>query len=78
MAIAGEGLLRSLLLQLPCAPAGCLFFLLPPPYSLTMAQAIIRVAKIKSAGAARGKTAHNYRLLDTPNAEQSRFDFSIS
>jgi hypothetical protein len=72
MAIAGEGLLRSLLLQLPCAPAGCLFFLLPPPYSLIMAQAIIRVAKIKSAGAARGKTAHNYRLLETPNADPDR------
>ncbi len=37
-----------------------------------MAQAIIRVAKIKSAGAARGKTAHNYRLLETPNADPDR------
>jgi hypothetical protein len=37
-----------------------------------MAQAIIRVAKIKSAGAARGKSAHNYRLLDTPNADPDR------
>ena len=37
-----------------------------------MPQAIIRVAKIKTAGAARGKTAHNYRLMDTPNADPER------
>ncbi len=37
-----------------------------------MPQAIIRVAKIKTAGAARGKTAHNYRLMDTPNADSAR------
>jgi hypothetical protein len=37
-----------------------------------MPHAIIRVAKIKTAGAARGKTAHNYRLVDTPNADQER------
>jgi hypothetical protein len=37
-----------------------------------MSQAIIRVAKIKTAGAARGKTAHNYRLMDTPNADPDR------
>jgi hypothetical protein len=37
-----------------------------------MPQAIIRVAKIKTAGAARGKTAHNYRLMDTPNADPAR------
>lgn len=37
-----------------------------------MPQAIIRVAKIKTAGAARGKTAHNYRLMDTPNADPGR------
>ncbi len=37
-----------------------------------MPHAIIRVAKIKTAGAARGKTAHNYRLMDTPNADQER------
>ena len=37
-----------------------------------MPHAIIRVAKIKTAGAARGKTAHNYRLVDTPNADQVR------
>ena len=37
-----------------------------------MPQAIIRVAKIKTAGAARGKTAHNYRLTDTPNADPER------
>jgi hypothetical protein len=37
-----------------------------------MPQAIIRVAKIKTAGAARGKTAHNYRLMDTPNADPDR------
>jgi hypothetical protein len=34
-----------------------------------MAPAISRFAKIKTAGAARGKTAHHYRLLETPNAE---------
>jgi hypothetical protein len=37
-----------------------------------MPQAIIRVAKIKTAGAAHGKTAHNYRLMDTPNADPDR------
>jgi hypothetical protein len=37
-----------------------------------MPQAIIRVAKIKTAGAARGKTAHNYRLMETPNADPDR------
>jgi hypothetical protein len=37
-----------------------------------MPHAIIRVAKIKTAGAARGKTAHNYRLVDTPNADPGR------
>jgi hypothetical protein len=37
-----------------------------------MPHAIIRVAKIKTAGAARGKTTHNYRLVDTPNADQER------
>jgi hypothetical protein len=37
-----------------------------------MSQAIIRVAKIKTAGAARGKTAHNYRLMETPNADPDR------
>lgn len=37
-----------------------------------MPQAIIRVAKIKTAGAARGKTAHNYRLMETPNADPNR------
>jgi hypothetical protein len=37
-----------------------------------MPHAIIRVAKIKTAGAARGKTAHNYRLVDTPNADPER------
>jgi hypothetical protein len=37
-----------------------------------MPQAIIRVAKIKTVGAARGKTAHNYRLMDTPNADPAR------
>lgn len=44
----------------------------PPPQSFAMHQAIIRVAKIKTAGAARGKTAHNYRLMDTPNADPAR------
>ncbi len=44
----------------------------PPPQSFAMPHAIIRVAKIKTAGAARGKTAHNYRLVDTPNADQER------
>ena len=43
-----------------------------PPQSFAMPQAIIRVAKIKTAGAARGKTAHNYRLMDTPNADPDR------
>ncbi len=42
------------------------------PSSFAMPHAIIRVAKIKTAGAARGKTAHNYRLVDTPNADQER------
>ncbi len=37
-----------------------------------MPQAIIRVAKIKTAGAARGKTSHNYRLMETPNADPDR------
>jgi hypothetical protein len=37
-----------------------------------MPQAIIRVAKIKTAGAARGKTSHNYRLMNTPNADPDR------
>ncbi len=37
-----------------------------------MPQAIIRVAKIKTAGAAHGKTAHNYRLMETPNADPDR------
>jgi hypothetical protein len=37
-----------------------------------MPHAIIRVAKIKTASAARGKTAHNYRLVDTPNADADR------
>jgi len=44
----------------------------PPPQLFAMPQAIIRVAKIKTAGAARGKTAHNYRLMDTPNADPTR------
>jgi hypothetical protein len=42
------------------------------PQLFAMPQAIIRVAKIKTAGAARGKTAHNYRLMDTPNADPAR------
>lgn len=47
--------------------------LFPPlPQLFAMPQAIIRVAKIKTAGAARGKTAHNYRLMDTPNADPDR------
>ena len=37
-----------------------------------MPHAILRVAKIKTAGAARGKTAHNYRLMETPNADPAR------
>ncbi len=48
------------------------YFSSPPPHSFAMPHAIIRVAKIKTAGAARGKTAHNYRLVDTPNADQER------
>lgn len=37
-----------------------------------MKQSIIRVAKIKTRGAALGKTKHNYRLMDTPNADPER------
>ncbi len=37
-----------------------------------MPQAIIRIAKIKTKGAAQGKTKHNYRLMDTPNADPER------
>ena len=37
-----------------------------------MPHAILRIAKIKTAGAARGKTAHNYRLMETPNADPGR------
>ena len=51
-------------------PAGlslphCLFY-------YPMPQAIIRIAKIKTKGAAQGKTKHNYRLMDTPNADPER------
>ncbi|WP_161599645.1 MobV family relaxase [Hymenobacter nivis] len=34
-----------------------------------MPQVIIRVAKIKTQSAAQGKTKHNYRLMNTPNAD---------
>ena len=37
-----------------------------------MPQSIIRIAKIKTKGAATGKTKHNYRLMDTPNADPER------
>lgn len=37
-----------------------------------MPQAIIRVAKIKTQGQAQGKTKHNYRLMNTPNADPER------
>ncbi len=37
-----------------------------------MPQAIIRVAKIKTQGQAQGKTKHNYRLMNTPNADPDR------
>jgi hypothetical protein len=37
-----------------------------------MSQAIIRVAKIKTQGQAQGKTKHNYRLMETPNADSER------
>jgi len=55
---------------LPCALRDfffphCLFY-------YPMPQAIIRIAKIKTKGAAQGKTKHNYRLMDTPNADPER------
>lgn len=37
-----------------------------------MPQVIIRIAKIKTQGAAQGKTKHNYRLMKTPNADPER------
>ncbi len=33
---------------------------------------ILRVSKIKSAGSATGKTSHNYRLAEVPNADPDR------
>ncbi|TGE03111.1 plasmid recombination protein, partial [Hymenobacter fodinae] len=37
-----------------------------------MPYAILRVAKIKTAQAGAAKTAHNYRLRETPNADAER------
>ncbi len=63
---------RLRLYKFAVCPSGASIFLSPLPQSFAMPHAIIRVAKIKTAGAARGKTAHNYRLVDTPNADQER------
>jgi len=35
-------------------------------------KAILRVAKVKSAGSMAGKSSHNYRLAEVPNADPSR------
>lgn len=39
---------------------------------LFMSTVVFRVAKIKTKSAAQGKTKHNYRLMDTPNADAER------
>lgn len=39
---------------------------------LLMSTVVFRVAKIKTKSAAQGKTKHNYRLMDTPNADAER------
>jgi len=41
-----------------------------------MPYAILRVAKIKTAQQAAAKTAHNYRLRETPNADAERKDLN--
>lgn len=74
MANLRKGRFAAFLKFAVCPCGGLLFFpfcsLLPS--SLAMPHAILRVAKIKTAGVARGKTAHNYRLMETPNADPAR------
>lgn len=38
----------------------------------TMGKCILRVAKVTSAGSATGKTEHNYRICEVPNADPER------
>ena len=41
-----------------------------------MGIAIVRVEKITSSGSATGKTEHNYRLKEVPNADKSKEVFN--